>query len=87
MDILLNEAITLAGILTPIIVILVQLVKSVDINNRWLPFISIGLGTATGLVFGASVNADLFIYGLAGFLSGAGASGLYDGFKAVKGDK
>ena len=86
MDILFNEAITLAGVLTPAIAILVQIVKTADINPRWLPFVSIGLGTATGLVFGYAAGADLFIYGLAGFLSGAGASGLYDGFKAVKGE-
>lgn len=86
MDILFNEAIALAGILTPVIAILVQIVKTADVNPRWLPFISIGLGTATGLVFGVSAGADLFIYGLAGFLSGAGASGAYDATKALKGE-
>lgn len=87
MEILFNEAITLAGILTPVIAILVQIVKTADINPRWLPFISIGLGTATGIVFGYSANADLFIYGLAGFLAGAGSSGLYDAIESAKGDK
>ena len=86
MESLLNEAVAMAGVLMPIVLILVQMIKSVDINNRWLPFVSIGLGTAAGLVFGYAGNADLFVYGLAGFLAGAGASGLYDGFQSAKGE-
>ena len=86
MESLLNEATGMAAILMPIVVILVQLVKSAEINTRWLPFVSIGLGTAAGLVFGYAGQADLFVYGLAGFLAGAGASGLYDGIRSARGE-
>ena len=86
MDNLLNEAIGLAAVMSPVILIFVQLFKTADLNKRWLPFISIGLGIAVGLVFALAIGADLFLYGLAGFLSGAAASGLYDGVKSAKGE-
>lgn len=85
MDNILNEAAALAVVLAPIIAILVQLIKQTAINTRWLPFISIALGALTGVLFGAYMGADLFLYGLAGFLSGASASGLFDALKSAKG--
>ena len=86
MDTLLNEAAALAVVMAPVIAIVVQLVKQADLNTRWLPFISIGLGIAVGIVFALASGADLFLYGLAGFLSGAGASGLFDAVKSAKGE-
>ena len=86
MESLLNEATGLAFALLPVVVALVQLVKSTDINTRWLPFVSVGIGTIAGLIFGYAGHADLFVYGLAGLLSGLGASGLYDGIQSVRGE-
>ena len=86
METLLNEAAALAVVMAPVIAIVVQLVKQADLNTRWLPFISIGLGIAVGIVFALASGADLFLYGLAGFLSGAGASGLFDAVKSAKGE-
>jgi len=85
---LLNEAVGLAVVMTPIIAILVELVKSAHINKQFLPLISIVLGIAMGVVFSYAMSADVFLYGLAGLLSGASASGLYDVTKSVlKGGK
>ena len=86
METLLNEAAALAVVMAPIIAIVVQLVKQADLNTRWLPFISIGLGIAVGIVFALASGADLFLYGLAGFLYGAASSGLFDAVKSAKGE-
>lgn len=78
MEILINEAILMAGVLTPFILILVQLVKQTEVNTKYLPHVSIVLGTVAGVVIGIASGTDLFISGLAGFLAGASASGLFD---------
>jgi len=84
MDNLLNEAIGLAAVMSPVILIFVQLIKTADLDKRWLPFLSITLGIAVGIVFALASGADLFLYGLAGFLSGASSSGLYDSIQAAR---
>lgn len=86
METIMNEAVVLAGLMAPVILILVQLVKSTDVDTKYLPHISILLGTIAGVGFGFAVGDSLFVYGLAGFISGASASGLYDGFKSLKGE-
>ena len=86
MESIMNEAVVLAGVMAPVILILVQLVKSADVSPKYLPHISILLGTIAGVVFGFASAGSLFVYGLAGFISGASASGLYDGFKSLKGE-
>ena len=87
METLLNEAVALAAVMAPVIAIFVELFKTADLNKRWLPFISIGLGIAVGIVFALAGGEGLFLYGLAGLLSGAASSGLYDSIKSVKGGK
>ena len=86
METIMNEAVVLAGVMAPVILILVQLVKSTDVDKKYLPHISILLGTIAGVVFGFASGGSLFVYGLAGFISGAASSGLYDGIKSLKGE-
>jgi len=86
MDNLLNEATLLSGSLIPIVLIFVQLIKGSDTSPKLLPWIAIGLGVALGLTVGIALNASLLVYGLAGLLAGAGASGVYDAGKSIKGD-
>lgn len=83
MEILINEAILMAGVLTPFILILVQLIKQTDIDNKYLPHVSIAIGTVAGMVIGFASGTDLFISGLAGFIAGASASGLFDAGKII----
>lgn len=87
MEAVLNEAALLAASITPIVMIFVQLLKQSDINKKWLPWISIGLGTGIGITVALALGAGVFLYGLAGLLAGASASGVYDAGKSVKGDK
>ncbi|MCC5894822.1 MAG: hypothetical protein JJU16_05110 [Alkalibacterium sp.] len=82
MEILLNEAMVLAAVMAPVIAFFVQLIKS-DINTRWLPYVSVGIGIGIGLIFAVALGEGLFLYGLAGFFSGAAASGLYDGVHSI----
>ena len=86
METIMNEAVVLAGVMAPVILILVQLVKSTDVDTKYLPHISILLGTIAGVIFGFASGGILFVYGLAGFISGASASGIYDGIKSLKGE-
>lgn len=86
METLLNEAALLAVLLAPIITIFIELLKTADLDKRWLPFLSIILGIAIGVIFAFASNADLFVYGLAGLLSGAASSGLYDSIKSARGE-
>lgn len=87
MENLMNEAVGIAFVMAPIIGIVIQLIKQSEINNKWLPHVSVVAGTVVGLIFAVAMGADYFIYGLAGFLSGAAASGLYDLVVNTKGDK
>lgn len=86
METVLNEALVLSAVMAPVIAIFVQLIKTADLNKRWLPFISIAIGLGVGIVFALAGGADLFLYGLAGLLSGAGASGLYDSIESIRKD-
>ena len=83
MELLINEAILMAGVLTPLILILVQLVKQTEVNKKYYPHVSIVLGTVAGMVIGFASGADLFNSGLAGFIAGASASGLFDAGKIL----
>lgn len=87
MEELLDSAVGLAVVLSPVIGIVIQLIKQTAVDNRWLPHLSILAGVLVSLVFGYATGADLFLYGVAGFLSGAGASGLYDALANSKGVK
>lgn len=79
-----NNAILLAAAMSPVIMVFVNLVKKEDVDKRWLPYISIGLGIAIGLVFALALSTDYVLYGFSGFIGGATASGLFDAGKALR---
>lgn len=83
---LMSNATTLAATMIPVIMIFVQLIKKSRVDSRWLPHISILIGAIAGLLFGWQLEQSLFLYALAGVISGAGASGLYDAGKSTKGE-
>lgn len=88
MEAIMNEAVVAAGILLPVITIVVQAIKQLEaVNNKWLPIISMVTGIAVGVILAVVFNQDLALYALGGFLAGAGSSGLYDALTINKGGK
>lgn len=55
--------------------------KTEQINNKYLPILSILIGLFVGIVIGYFSNNDLFNSAIIGCLSGGFATGLYETFK------
>jgi len=88
METIMNEAVVAAGILLPVITILMQAVKQLEaVNNKYMPLISMVTGIAVGAVLSIVFEQDLALYIVGGFLAGAGASGAYDLLTITKGGK
>lgn len=59
--------------------VVVEAIKKMDlVNKQYLPGVSILIGTLCGVSLAFLFNLDMATYAAAGFLSGAGSSGLYD---------
>lgn len=82
MELLFEEAVANAVWITPIVSIIVQLLKPFSIPKDFFPHVSLGVGLLVGVVIGfASGN---WIHLLTGLISGLAASGLYDTLKMTK---
>ncbi|KXH81804.1 hypothetical protein [Sporosarcina sp. HYO08] len=66
-------------LIIPLILGIVEMFKRAGINAKWLPFISLALGIAIGIVYVA--NGDWKQGLLVGAMLGLSASGLYSGTK------
>lgn len=67
-----------------IILALVQAIKQTKVNNKWLPWIAMGLGVVAGLVsVVATKDSNWVPAALQGLLLGAATSGLFDGVKGL----
>lgn len=87
MEIIMSEAVAVAGILAVLIGFIMQAIKQLEaINNKYLPLLSMILGIVLGAVIALTFDFNIGIYMIAGFIGGAGASGLYDGLTVTKGD-
>ena len=76
MDLIFAEATTNAAALVPLITIMVQLLKPMNIKKEYLPHVSLACGLFIGLII--SVVTGDYMNVLAGALAGLGSSGLYD---------
>lgn len=76
MELVFAEATTNAVALVPLITIIVQLLKPMNIKNDYLPHVSLACGLFIGLII--SVVTGDYMNVLAGALAGLGSSGLYD---------
>lgn len=65
-----------------VVFVLTQAVKSTKVKNRYMPWLSMGLGIVSGLVSVAVTKDVNYLSGaVMGLLVGGFTSGLFDGFK------
>lgn len=76
MELIFAEATTNAVALAPLITIIVQLLKPMNIKKDYLPHVSLACGLLIGVVI--SIATGDYMNVLAGALAGLGGSGLYD---------
>jgi hypothetical protein len=84
MNEILSNATLSATAIVPIIVALVQMFKMTNwIQDRFAPFISVGLGILLALLFGEDFAHDYSVIIFTGIIYGLSASGLYSGIKTT----
>lgn len=66
-----------------IILVLVNALKRTKLDNKWLPWVAMGLGVVSGIVSVAVTKDNNWApAAVQGFLLGAATSGLFDGVKS-----
>lgn len=81
----------IAYLLTPVVQValiigLVELIKELGIEKRWIPLVDLGLGLASGVfVYGIAQGQGLLNGIVLGIALGLSACGLFSGFKNVVG--
>lgn len=69
---------TFASIISPIVIALVQLIKkTITVNNRYLPLISLLIGILVGFLAWPFTDLDVVLRLWSGGFAGLAASGLY----------
>lgn len=67
-----------------IILVLVNALKRTKLDNKWLPWVAMGLGVVSGIVSVAVTKDNNWApAAVQGFLLGAATSGLFDGVKGL----
>ncbi|MFP7252939.1 holin [Virgibacillus sp. 7505] len=73
-----EEVMTFASIISPIVIALVQLIKkTITVNNRYLPLISLLIGILVGFLAWPFTDLDVVLRLWSGGFAGLAASGLY----------
>lgn len=73
-----EEVMTFASIISPIVIALVQLIKkTITVNNRYLPLISLLIGIFVGFLAWPFTELDAVLRLWSGGFAGLAASGLY----------
>ncbi|MGX7091168.1 holin [Hutsoniella sourekii] len=82
MEAIIDNIILQSAIMAGIIGVLIEAIKkAVDIDSRYLPLVSGGIGLIAGLVLAYIYGLPIPDNALAGMLAGFSASGFYDATK------
>lgn len=80
-----DNILTAASIIGAIVLGATQIIKQTTVNNKWLPWINIGIGIIIGAVYSLTIiHGDLAVYCWGGGLAGLAAGGFYDGLDIFK---
>ena len=82
-----TEILTMATIIAPVTLGVVEAIKQATGNHRFLPFIAIAVGILLGIAATFFVDAEITSRVWAGGISGLAATGLFEGLKNIKGDE
>lgn len=70
------------AIISAVIYMMISAIKKTKIDNKWLPWISMIIGTIAGLLAVVTTGDVNYLQGsVLGLLVGGFTSGLFDGFK------
>ncbi|WP_283680324.1 holin [Lentilactobacillus sp. Marseille-Q4993] len=76
------------GIILAVVFCLTQALKQTGINNKWMPWLAMLIGTGAGIIAALiTKDTDLLSAGIFGMLLGGFTSGLFDGFKGIREEK
>ena len=81
---LIDNAVLAAVILAPITTGIIEVVKqTLNINNRYLPILSLLVGIFVAVAIALGTGQDLVQYVLVGIVGGLSSAGLYDQAKII----
>jgi hypothetical protein len=84
MNEILSNATLSATAIVPIIIALVQMFKMTGwVQDRFAPFLSVGLGIGLAFLFGNDFGYNFSVIIFSGIVYGLSASGLYSGIKTT----
>ena len=82
---LINNAVLVAAILAPITTGIIEVMKqTLNINNRYLPILSLLVGILVAVAIALGTGQDLVQYVLVGIVGGLSSAGLYDQTKIIE---
>lgn len=76
---MMQQILTTASILVPLVIALTGLIKTQIANHRFLPVINVVAGIFLGILYALSfAQTNIILYAWAGFVAGLAAGGLFD---------
>lgn len=84
-----EDVIAMQAVIAPMVLLIVQGLKTTGIASKWAPALSMGIGVLFGTVYTLATQPGgvqtVFMGVLAGLMAGLAASGIYSGAKKTIG--